>query len=394
MIESSDDHGRLPLELVSNILVRLPAEDLMDYCKFVCKRWRDEINTPKFIESHNRRIFNNGNNIIKSIVLYSTYKETLMCIDFHSNGHIKINPIIHNVNSVDMTPVLVGSCTGLLCFACYDRNTNMAKSFSVYNPITGASKLVPWLEQHGLNPNFRNGFGYDCTSGDYKILCFALDETETPRTICTCVYSFNTDSWKVNKEPCPLPFGLSQGGIVFSNNALHFITLSSDIIKIIGFDLGTEKFHEIPLPVSHTSMIYCAQQIELANLRGCLHLVTTTTEVWVMKEYGVKESWTQLFHYDILSSTITDYKAMLRWGNEKIMPCAYSEDGSEILVVIGTYSINRFFCLDVHTLQLRKLEISTSHEWDWSRWEGVMPWVGSFVCPSTMYKGSSPYIEQ
>lgn len=48
-------NSRLPLELESNILSRLPVQSLSRF-RCVCKRWRDEINHPNFITSHTTRI--------------------------------------------------------------------------------------------------------------------------------------------------------------------------------------------------------------------------------------------------------------------------------------------------------------------------------------------------
>ncbi|XP_021734117.1 F-box/kelch-repeat protein At3g23880-like [Chenopodium quinoa] len=375
--DNNREHGRLPLELVCNILSWLPIEDLLRF-KSVCKCWRDEINTPYFINSHIRRIKNNNeaNSSTSSLVIvFSSKYNILMSIDFHSPENTKVRPITPNI-SLD-NPYLVGSSIGLLCFTHLEYSMskeNQTRSFSLYNPITGASKLIPKLEP--LNPNLRNGFGYDCTSGDYKILCLATDQ-EDFMTTYTCVYSLKNNSWKVNMdEPCPYLCGNIPWSscMVLSNNALHFIASE----KLIAFDLVSERFHEIQLPSDQ--VISCIQPFELANLRGCLHLVTLNA-IWTMKEYGVQQSWTKLFCFSQANYCALFDRTIL--GQRRIMPYAYSKDGREILVTLATRH-NMFFRLDIESREFKKLEISSLPK-DWEYWAhsgDAMPWVGSFVYPS------------
>ena len=60
--------------------------------------------------------------------------------------------------------------------------------------------------------------------------------------------------------------------------------------KIIGFDLGTEEFVEVPQPEC-ADMNYL---LDVGVLEGCLYAVCNydqvSVDVWVMKEYGVKET--------------------------------------------------------------------------------------------------------
>ena len=61
--------------------------------------------------------------------------------------------------------------------------------------------------------------------------------------------------------------------------------------------MDSERFREIPLP----DWLPKDTKFELGILSGCLCITHRDTaivscfEVWAMKEYGVKESWTKLF---------------------------------------------------------------------------------------------------
>ncbi|KAH7834393.1 hypothetical protein Vadar_015534 [Vaccinium darrowii] len=67
---------------------------------------------------------------------------------------------------------------------------------------------------------------------------------------------------------------------------------------ILSFDLFEEKFHQIPNLDSEILEIY-----KISVLEGCLAITGASRErygslevhIWLLKEYGVKESWTKEF---------------------------------------------------------------------------------------------------
>ncbi|KAK9283287.1 hypothetical protein L1049_011523 [Liquidambar formosana] len=79
------------------------------------------------------------------------------------------------------------------------------------------------------------------------------------------------------------------------NGALHWVVHEDHYYSvIIYFDLAEVKFKEVPRPDS-TSW---GRKFDFAVLGGCICVVDNKgshAEVWVMGEYGVKESWTKLF---------------------------------------------------------------------------------------------------
>ncbi|XP_003595026.2 F-box protein CPR1 [Medicago truncatula] len=93
---------------------------------------------------------------------------------------------------------------------------------------------------------------------------------------------------------------------------------------IVAFNLTLEIFNEVPLPAElqgETSLL-----IDVAVLGGCLCITvnyeTTKIDVWVMKEYGYRDSWCKLF--TLVKSCFTSH---LRYSN----PIGYSSDGSKVL---------------------------------------------------------------
>ncbi|KAJ8565935.1 hypothetical protein K7X08_008511 [Anisodus acutangulus] len=83
---------------------------------------------------------------------------------------------------------------------------------------------------------------------------------------------------------------------VLVNGALHWLaTEDSDYSPVIvAFDLSKEKFLEVPTP----STLYKGKHVmnNLVDLRGCLSMLSDTKEnrtFWMMKDYGVEESWSK-----------------------------------------------------------------------------------------------------
>ncbi|PRQ47377.1 putative F-box associated interaction domain-containing protein [Rosa chinensis] len=93
---------------------------------------------------------------------------------------------------------------------------------------------------------------------------------------------------------CLFPYKpISYDGIVL-NGGVHWLlgTVADDSLLILSFLLAEEEVREIPLPLIGT------QPIELGVFRDwlCITLIekATTNEFWIMKEYGVRESWTKM----------------------------------------------------------------------------------------------------
>ncbi|KAL8239463.1 hypothetical protein R6Q59_016030 [Mikania micrantha] len=94
----------------------------------------------------------------------------------------------------------------------------------------------------------------------------------------------------------------------FSNGAIHWIVrhgpddgrLNKQREKILSFDVKDEAFLEMVLPnggEKEGSGFWC-----LGDLKGCLYAVYggdgVDMDVWVMKEYGVERSWSNVIKVD------------------------------------------------------------------------------------------------
>jgi len=91
---------------------------------------------------------------------------------------------------------------------------------------------------------------------------------------------------------------------VFVDNSLHWImTRKLDGLQpclIVAFNLTLEIFNEVPLPDELGEEVNGKKfEIRVAVLGGCLcmivHYETTKVDVWVMNEYGSRDSWCKFF---------------------------------------------------------------------------------------------------
>ncbi|XP_021853174.2 F-box/kelch-repeat protein At3g23880-like [Spinacia oleracea] len=387
LILKNKNTDRLPLEIESNILQRIPAEPLLGL-QSVCKRWRDEINNPYFIKSHTGKF--NANSMSLILFGYGELQCNLYSLNYH-NSTLEFKKLAgHDSN------VVGGCCNGLVCFRKFVDHRSTVR-FSLHNPITGTiMNNIP----HLVVPNYQNYheelvvFGYDCINDDYKIFYSVQhnnnddnnNEDNDNNRDTTWLYSLKRNSWKSIK---PLPRGYSCG--ISNNMSSYWLIRKPDYTYhgVSGFDFESEEYHDvIPMPDDDDQGGYILYK--LVDLRGCLHLVKYTLEctmdVWVLKK---NRSWVKLIHRLSLKQALeSDELVPNRFlGSISVivycppLPYAYSEDGSEILIGLGQY-IMAFVRYDLRTGELKPVVMSGEPPHDWVRVKNAlrgMPWTGSLV---------------
>ncbi|KAI8561477.1 hypothetical protein RHMOL_Rhmol04G0343000 [Rhododendron molle] len=128
------------------------------------------------------------------------------------------------------------------------------------------------------------------------VVCFPLQVMAL--VLFMCLISSKLSSWKCIGDfdyPCCL---CGPGSVV--NGAPHWFghgitDIDVRYFLIVCFDVMEEKFKEVPTSTHDVESYFFKVDV----LDGCLCAVDSRLEghinVWVMKEYGVKESWTKLF---------------------------------------------------------------------------------------------------
>ncbi|XP_050211041.1 F-box protein CPR1-like [Mercurialis annua] len=292
--------GNLPEELKAEILKRVPNEDLLR-CSAVCKSLYSLLKSPSFIfDTHLRHLQASNSNphlVIMDLRLGNGNYE----MSFHDDNTEQFTECHLPPHFYSMSELCtVASCNGLLLFRPYSQ-------YILHNPSICRSLRLPKQKLDGPSGCELCGLGFDSTTNDFKVL----------RLLCRSVvvqaevYSVNAASWRNITHITPqyeIPYHniFKPQCIPFVNGALHMIVgdcSSNDKGRslVLVFDVKDEIFREILLPpclmnVSPVMLFVIAYRQSIA----VVHIFDTNTDtntairIWVMKEYGVFDSWTNL----------------------------------------------------------------------------------------------------
>lgn len=187
---------------------------------------------------------------------------------------------------------VVGSCNGLICIAIND------KDLFLWNPSVRKSKKLPDVDvPMGRGFYIVYGFGFDETTEDYKVVGIfcAFGKVGGCETMVK-IYSLKTNSWR-RIEDFKGGVPLDDSGM-FAQGKLHWSASPGEGFSsgwdIVSLDLEREIYGMVEQPNygqgDFTSV--------LGVLGECISVLCnyqkTRADVWVLKEYGVKESWTKV----------------------------------------------------------------------------------------------------
>jgi F-box interacting protein len=210
---------------------------------------------------------------------------------------------------------IVGSWNGLFCFAYNDHYQRNYYSYTLWNPSIHRALSLPepnfTLSLHGRSKH-SHGFGYDPSTNDIKLVRLVylegrLHDYKVPPLVE--IYTLNTGCWRAIAAPAPSYIVNERCLSVFVNGASHWVAHTPPEEGtfrnvIVAFDMVDEVFHEIPVPDCFVGKLYL--NMTVAVLDGLLCLVPfnermeeQSFSIWIMKEYGIGESWTKLFNIHI-----------------------------------------------------------------------------------------------
>ncbi|ONI25072.1 hypothetical protein PRUPE_2G278600 [Prunus persica] len=311
-------HNRhLPEEIIVQILCRLPIKPLIRFSS-VSERWHSLIiEDPQFAQSH-FKLASDRKTLTQRLLISTNYQ--LRSLDPETPSFADNDSSLSNITFHTYTNLL-GSCNGLV-FVDVDGYEN--HSLSLWNPSTRFERELPdpyfvsVANTEKVRSEFdRTGLGYVSSTDDYKIFIDAYVYS-TPFQKFMEIFSSRLNSWKRiqvrgHDPPCSFrsPTTTSLGAL--TNEALHWFysRVGEEEPTILAFDLAKEEFREVPFPTFDGD----ADDIDVNQMgvqvvsRGegeeCLCVSITRRrggvnfmEFWVMREYGVRESWNVLFKFN------------------------------------------------------------------------------------------------
>ncbi|KAF7837192.1 F-box protein [Senna tora] len=346
----------LPPNIVIDILSRLPIKTIL-ICKLVCKAWLTLISHPRFVELQLSR--SPTTILIKTIPSISDSRKIILThVDQRGRDPFRLDKL--TLTSKSNIPCskfsLVNSCNGLLCLS------GVAKDDPIWvcNPILGEYVTVPPASE-GRNWGSFMGLGFCPATNRYKIL-----QTFHPKVkwsgndyLDAEIYHMDTGTWKsIGYAPCALVVSSFNS---FLRGSLHWVPSAGNSSEYIySFNFETEQFGSVPPPPClDGTKREISDYLKLGIVEGCLFICvfgdSRKFDIWVMKDYGVKESWTKQFVIENL------YPRQSRSSSDFYEPVKFMSNG-EILML---YNDSEVVCYNTQTKRLRRTRVThTRHEFN------------------------------
>lgn len=313
------DISLLPIDIALDIFARLPIKDLKR-CMRVKSSWYKTLHSRYFTKIHHEKSAFRSSRSISFIVHDLSADDPqihhdLYLVDFEISGDFVtsycIIPLTTRFKYMNVDYEIVGCSKGLICFF----EPSISDPIYLCNPVLGEYMTLPPTTEHP-DMDIISGFGFDASTGTCKVvrlLCLTIndiDDDDIWYDLEAEVYTVGSKGWKkLGVVPYP-PRGDKPG--LFLNGALHWMCdrrqCQEEPFGIVSFNLATEKFSLIQPPHGYgsdeiDSEIEDGQLFDIKILKGEICYLDQREDrvmAWAMKEYGVRQSWTQeLSGYDL-----------------------------------------------------------------------------------------------
>ncbi|XP_059668933.1 F-box/kelch-repeat protein At3g06240-like [Cornus florida] len=369
-----NDVRLLPKEVLTEILSRLPAKSLLRF-RCVSKSWLSLITSPNFIAIHlNQSHTNNSHLLIKYYSLNPKKERFSLRVDDNDKSFFELKCPFKTRNNSFFR--MVGICNGLICLS--DDHFGYTYTIIIWNPAIRKCVNLPKPRVcfHTYGPYmFALGFGFDSRTNDYKVVRIAylqhrMGSWDTSAGVESLlfgggegyifppeveVFALKTGSWKTIEANVP-PYNMVEyfWSSAFVNGTIHWLVYGkwegsnqNHRGTIIGFDVGGEVFCELNLPkkLADDNPLNLAIAVfgdTLSVFQYDKRVKIEHCSVWVMKQYGVVESWSKQFNVDLHGGALggalgfrRNGKILLARRNGKVISYDPDNRGSKSLGICG-----------------------------------------------------------
>ncbi|PQM39181.1 F-box/kelch-repeat protein [Prunus yedoensis var. nudiflora] len=326
---NSNSNGQLPSTMIEEILTRLPVKSL---CRFKCvsKSWSSLISdNPSFVASHLYKAIGED----KDDLLFQRRRRVIFT-DAAGNGlhsmHLDYGDEFLNHNKEEDS----SSDHDNRNRNCFDFDDDEEEVGGSNLLVTTATELhYIWLTQQQGNPrNYQKyqqeyliddlyyfcdvyGFGFDSSTHQHKVVNGIVYRTnvrdDDEGGVQFNVYTLETNSWRqIHEYVFPYHIFPCRNKGTLLNGNLHWLGTrvgeddhhhSSLLIVSLVLTQAQEEVREIPLPREINSSQTRRSKLGVFREWLCVTFegeygkaAPTYNEFWVMKEYGVGESWTKM----------------------------------------------------------------------------------------------------
>ncbi|KAK9741601.1 hypothetical protein RND81_03G116500 [Saponaria officinalis] len=256
------------------------------------------------------------------LVLISSESNTMYNANIAHNSLSEITALAMDLGFVvssEFWTEVMPSCNGLILI-----QDDTDKRLLV-NPTTKEVRELP-VSPYALDPRASftmYGLGYDHANDDYKVVTLSYYDSDNEyepdcSEMFVNVYSVRSGTWKKGESS---PYDHAVGHVttgVFVDGCIHWLAsrTSGYSSVIVSFDLTEEKFYEVPAPSSFGGDHFVLKR--LVVLGGCLSIFPyrpeKETDIWMMKEYGVKESWTK---FSIVDDKVSEFRPLVFMAGQR-----------------------------------------------------------------------------
>ncbi|XP_060176429.1 F-box/kelch-repeat protein At3g23880-like [Lycium barbarum] len=306
--ESDEQEILASFDFLTEILSRLPVKSLLRF-KSVSKSWFSLICSPEFIKSHlslsaknNNTDYTNYRVMLRIAQPEFNLKDCSLKSLLHDESVIEESDLDYPMKDSSISFLIEGSVNGLICLV------RGAEELVLWNPSIKTYKKLPVLRSK-MRDSYRStyGFGYDEIHDDYKVVCI-ISRLHDFKEVN--MYSLKNNSWQ--KIDCPRNGARLINSGEFVNGRLHWAATADLGLErgwsITSFDLANEKWRKVERPCYREERDGVLVLGALgSNVSMICNNSTIQVDVWIMNEYGVKESWTKMFTINYTIRTLVDY---------------------------------------------------------------------------------------
>jgi F-box interacting protein len=377
---------QLPQDLQIDILVRLPVKSLLRF-QCVSKSWESLIRSSGFISMHtnHNESTDNYTHLVQGCLYRAGNEEEIEC--FRSKLH-QFDNSFREFQRIEFPSQAkkefldkVLDCKGLLLLTSHLPSVRTAlngdrfERFILWNPaarltMTLPTPCIPCIDmpynKYYCCYSCTHGFGFDDKSNDYKVLRIVYGRNG--RTIAE-LFKLRTGAWKTVRVTDNFHYVVVRDDSqAFVNGATHWVG-DSDFPKelvVLLFHMSDEEFGVMKLPdvLTRTDSIY----ISLVVSGGLLSVIQNYNPrdhddlsgpgysccIWLMKEYGVIESWIKQCTIDLRDRG--GLWEAISFRNKRVL--LLSESRSKKLVLYDPKT-NRFLDLGIRNMGTSLLIMNT-----------------------------------
>ncbi|KAK2399751.1 F-box/kelch-repeat protein [Trifolium repens] len=311
----------IPDDISFSILSKLPVKSLKRFC-CVNKSWSVLFQNPKFIDMFRNNLISKSHAIYDDacqiVTLYENSTEWSVYLlsgeKFQNKVKLNFPPSSFHIPEDGMNPSSVGfnpfslldsGINGIICVS-DDRNDTTL----LWNPATEEIKVLPpgfaELKDGICTCISLHGFGYDHVTHDYKVIEHVGYDGENPMLDPFWeIYSLRSNSWRKIDFDMSLPtMAWFANNDVYLNGVCHWWGLGN---KLVSFNLCNEECIITPSFIEGSPDNF--DVVNLNVLNGYVAIITnrrhsTSYQISILGEFGVKESWIKLYVIPRISWTI------------------------------------------------------------------------------------------